>query len=363
MAAARTPSQPDARALAVVIVTWRCADAIGATLAAVESQLAPGDELIVVDNASSDGTADAAEAAVPSATVLRMDENLGFAAGCHAGADRATTPLLLFLNPDAELEPGALSALRETAHERPGWGAWQAAVTLPDGTLNSGGGVVHYLGLAWAGMLGEPVAALGDEPREVGFASGAALVVRRELWDELGGFDERFFMYCEDVDLSLRIRLLGHGVGVVPRARVVHDYEFDKGTRKWFLLERNRWWTVLSTYPLALLIAVLPGLLLTELALVAVAAGGGWLPEKLRAQRAVLGSLPAMLLRRRSVQRSAAIGAGKFAAALTADLSSPYLGAAGRSRAISAALRAYWWVARAPLGGRRDAPPSANRPE
>ncbi len=347
----------------MVIVTWRCADAIGATLAAVGDQLAAGDELIVVDNASGDGTAEAAERAAPHATVLRMDENLGFAAGCRAGAEGSTAPLLLFLNPDAAPEPGALSALRDAATTRPGWGAWQAAVTLPDGTLNTGGGVVHYLGLAWAGRLGEPLTALGDEPFETGFASGAALVVRRSLWDRLDGFDDAFFMYAEDLDLSLRIRLAGYGVGVVPAARVVHDYEFDKGARKWFLLERNRWWTVLSTYPRPLLIAVLPGLVLTELALLAVAAAGGWLPEKLRAQRAVVTSLPATLRRRRAIQRTAAIGPREFADALAAELSSPYLGAVGRSRAVSMALRAYWRAARAVLPRRSDAPPSGNRPE
>lgn len=348
----------------MVIVTWRCADTVGETLAAVSQQLIREDELIVVDNASRDGTAEAVEAAAPAALLLRMDENLGFAAGCRAGAETARAPLLLFLNPDATLEPGALAALRHVASDRPDWGAWQAAVTLPDGTLNSGGGVVHFLGLAWAGRLGEPCDVIGEEPTEVGFASGAAMVVRRSLWEELGGFDEAFFMYAEDVDLSLRIRLAGRGVGVVPRARVVHDYEFDKGARKWFLLERNRWWMILATYPLPLLIAVLPGLVLTELVLMAAAASGGWLPEKLRAQRAVLASLPRTLHRRRAVQRMAAADPRAFADALSWEMSNPYLGRAGRSGMLSLVLRGYWTAVRLVLPAmRRDARPSAKRPQ
>ena len=89
---------------------------------------------------------------------------------------------------------------------------------------------------------------------EVSFASGAALVVRREAWEAVGGFDERYFMYGEDLDLGLRLWLHGYRVGVVPAARVDHDYTFAKGGWKWFMLERNRWWTVLGDYPGALLV-------------------------------------------------------------------------------------------------------------
>jgi len=350
MSEAGTSSQDGAPALAVVVVTWRCAETIGPALAAVTRELGPDDELVIVDNASGDGTAEAAAAAAPAARVVRMEENVGFAAGCRAGADASTAPLLLFLNPDAEPQPGTLDALRAAAAEHPGWGAWQAAVVLPDGTLNSGGGVVHYLGFAWAGRLGEPAAAIGTAPHEVGFASGAALTVRREPWDRLGGFDDEYFMYAEDVDLSLRLRLAGWGVGIVPAARVVHDYEFAKGGYKWFLLERNRWWTVLATYPPRLLAAVLVPMLATEVGLLAVAARGGWLREKLRAQGAVLTTLPRTVRRRRAVQAEAAIGARAFAAALASELSNPNLGAAGRSGPLRIVLTAYWRAAARLLG-------------
>jgi GT2 family glycosyltransferase len=363
VATAGTPSQATGPALAVVVVTWNCADEIADTLEPLGAQLRAGDELIVIDNASRDGTADAAAAAAPRASVLRMTDNLGFAAGGRAGAAASSAPLLLFLTPDARPEPGALDALRQAADAQPGWGAWQALVLLPDGTLNAGGGVLHYLGFAWAGHLGEPPETLGDEPFEVGFASGAALTVRRTLWDELGGFDDEFFMYAEDVDLSLRLRLAGHGVGVVPAARVVHDYEFAKGGRKWLLLERNRWWVLLGTYPSPLLIALLPGLLATELGLLLVAAAGGWLPSKLRAQRAVVTSLPRTLRRRRSIQATTVISASELADAFEVDLTSPYLGLAGRSRLLRLALRGYWWVVRGLLGSRRGGQPSAKRPQ
>ena len=108
-------------------------------------------------------------------------------------------------------------------------------------------------------------------------------------------------MYGEDLELSLRLRLAGWGVGIVPIARVEHDYEFTKGDYKWFHLERNRWWTLLATYPASLLLLLAPALAGFELALLAVAARNGWLAAKLRSQRALMRSLPWALRRRRRV--------------------------------------------------------------
>ena len=148
-------------------------------------------------------------------------------------------------------------------------------MTLPGGErVNTSGGVTHYLGFGWSGQHGEPTASVGEGRREVSFASGAALVVRRSAWDRVGGFDPDYFMYGEDLDLSLRLWLAGFAVGLEPGARVAHDYEFSKGAEKWFLLERNRWLTVLGVYPRALLALTLPALLFSEIALLVVAARG-----------------------------------------------------------------------------------------
>ena len=166
----------------------------------------------------------------------------------------------------------------------------------------------------------------------------------RRRYLEAGGLADRFFLYHEDVDLSLRLRLAGATLGVEPTARVDHSYEFAKGPLKWRYLERNRWATLVRTYPAALLALLVPALLATELALVVVAAAGGWLPQKLAAWGETLVAMPRLLRERRAIQASRAIGAAEFAAALTNDLDSPYLGAAARSRALRLALRAYWAI-------------------
>jgi hypothetical protein len=285
--------------------------------------------------------------------VLTQGRNLGFAGACNVGAAASRAPLLLFLNPDATPQPDCLDRLRAAATSQPGWAAWQALVTLPgDAGINTSGGVVHFLGISWAGQCGEPLESAPSVPTEVAFASGAALVVRREGWDRLGGFDERYFMYCEDVDLSLRLRLTGAGVGVVPGARVEHDYEFSKGTRKWYLLERNRWWTVLGDYPLPLLVLLAPALLVTELALLAVAARGGWLGPKLRSQAAVLRELPRIAARRAETQRLRTVSAAAFAEQLSASLDNPYLGPVARIGPLARIQQVYWNLVRRLLAAR-----------
>ncbi len=134
-------------------------------------------------------------------------------------------------------------------------------------------------------------------------------------------------MYCEDLDLCLRLWLTGRAVGVAPGARVEHDYDFHKGARKWLLLERNRWWTVLGDYPAALLALLAPALLAAELGLLVVAARDGWLGSKLRSQAAVLRELPQILARRRrSTSHARRSDVPRFAALLSAELDNPNLG-------------------------------------
>lgn len=341
---------PAPLALAVVIVTYDSADVLAPTLAALVPQLGEDDELLIVDNDSHDGTPALARAASGRVRVVETGVNLGFAGACNVGVDATAAPLVLFLNPDAQPAPGCLDSLRAAASAHPDWGAWQALVTLPDGErVNTSGGVTHYLGFSWAGECDRPVTPGSD--REVAFASGAALVVRREAWEHVEGFDPSYFMYVEDVDLSLRLRLAGYGVGIARSAQVAHDYDFHKGTYKWLLLERNRWRTILADYPTPLLLALLPALLAFELALLPVAARGGWLREKLRAQAAVIRELPTLWRRRARVQRTRRVSVAGFAAMLTAELDSPYLAVGGAGLApLVTAQRLYWAAVRRLLG-------------
>jgi GT2 family glycosyltransferase len=254
--------------------------------------------------------------------------------------------------------PGWREAIELPLADGRDWVAWQALVTADGGTtINTRGGVVHFTGIAWAGDAGRRIEDLPTTEslaiEEPGFVSGACLAIPRAAFIEAGELPERFFLYHEDVDLSLRLRLAGGTLGVEPAARVDHDYEFDKGLAKWRYLERNRWATLLRTYPGALLVLIWPALIATELALVPVSIRGGWFGQKVLAWIDTWRGLPRSVGERRAIQRRRTVTAGEFAAALTPELDSAYLGGAGRSRVLSALLRAYWSVVLRLVGGRR----------
>jgi hypothetical protein len=176
--------------------------------------------------------------------------------------------------------------------------------------------------------------------------SGACLAIPLASWRRLGGFPPEYFLYHEDVDISLRLRLAGERLGIEPTAVVDHDYEFHRRGQKMRLLERNRWATILRAYPASVLAVALPGLLLTELALIPISIVGGWARLKLGATWDILRSLPRVLRERRAIQATKATSGAAFAAQLTPDLDSAYLGRAANLAPLRWALRAYWGAAR-----------------
>jgi len=232
--------------------------------------------VIVVDNAGSD------RAVVErfGARLIEPGKNLGYAGGCNRGASESTGDVLVFLNPDTVVDPGALGRLAETLDD-PSIGIAMARLRLLEQPelLNSGGNVVHLTGLAWAGAYEQPAESV-SELRDVPYASGAALAIRKERFWELGGFTPELFMYHEDLELSWRARLRGLRVVVNPEADVYHDYEFGRNPAKHYLLERNRLIFVLTAYPARLLVPVAPVLLAGELALTFLALGQGWIGPK-----------------------------------------------------------------------------------
>ena len=333
-----------------MIVTYRHGEAVRPTLDALARELRGEDELIVVDNASGDETLEVVRDAAPAATVLERLTNDGFPAACNRGAAQAHRELLVFLNPDAVVAEGWRDAIAAPLADGLGWTAWQALVTAERGRLvNTRGGVVHFTGIAWAGGAGEPVDEGAAYP-EPAFCSGACLAIRADEFERLGCFASEFFLYHEDVDLSLRVRLAGGALGVAAAARADHLYEFDKGPAKWRYLERNRWATLIRVYPSALLALLAPALFATELALIPLAAIGGWLPQKLAAWGDTARSLPRLHAERREIQATAVIGAGEFARALTPSLASRYLGKPGSSRVLGGLLAGYWRVVLRLLG-------------
>jgi len=196
-------------------------------------------ETIVIDNASSDGSAAAIEATFPSVRLIRLEENVGFAAANNIAAKHACGEKLLLLNPDTITLNGAVRSLLEFSERRPEAGIWGGRTYLDERLEALNPGSCWGLPTLWS-LFCETLGLnaifsdsllfnsehygswLRDEEREVGMVSGCFLLISRPLWNRLGGFDTRFFMYFEDTDLNIRARQLGYRPAITPEATIIH---------------------------------------------------------------------------------------------------------------------------------------------
>lgn len=233
--------------------------------------------------------------------LLGQGENLGFAAGCNRAAAAGTGSVVVFLNSDARLRPGAVAALA-AALEADDLGLAAGRVALADEPeiVNAAGNPVHVSLLSWAGGWGDPMAD-HQSPTETASVSGALFAVRRDVWQDLGGFWEGHFAYGEDVDLSLRCWQSGRSVRLVPDAVADHHYEFSRNRNKFYLLERNRWINLATLYEGSTLVRMLPILAFVEMGVWTTALRSGWLSEKRRAVAWCLAHRKELRARRRQV--------------------------------------------------------------
>ena len=262
--------------VSVIIVSYESGPTLARCLAGVAAQTFTDFEVLLVDNASTDGAPQAAVAADPSIRFLEPGANLGFAAGNNLAVKQARGRWLALLNPDAYPEPGWLAALMDGAARHPdveSFASLQTSAENPS-VLDGAGDNMTSAGIPFRGGYGRKLSSAIREG-EVFSACGAAMLIDKALFTELGGFDERFFCYCEDVDLGYRLRLTGRTTLLLPDARVAHVGSASTGVRSDFAIfhgSRNRVWTFLKNTPTALLwltaplhVAVTSGLLLLHL--------------------------------------------------------------------------------------------------
>lgn len=226
----------------------------------------PGSEVIIVDNASSDGSAGWIASHYPAVRLLRQDENLGFAAGNNRGAAAARGDVLVFLNQDTRLLPGWLSALVDGLYQSDHVGLTTSRLLYmrqPE-RINLCGQDILYTGMTFGRGTLRAAGAL-PEAQPVSAVAGASFAIRRELWEQLGGFDEGFFMYYEETDLSWRASLLGYQSWYMPGSTALHDAGVKPSVRATYYSVRNRPRLLLKYWKWQTLVLISPALLLTEL--------------------------------------------------------------------------------------------------
>lgn len=300
----------DRPTVAVIIVNFNGGALLADCLQHLRAQTRQPDRVIVVDNASCDGSTDVLEQHHPGLELIRLPRNTGFAAANNLAARRADgMTWLMLLNPDAFPAPDCLERLLAAAAAHPECASFGARlVDAHDSTrLDGTGDVYHVSGLAWRRDHGR---AVGEGTNEAGAIFGpcaAAALYRRAAFCAVGGFDEDYFCYFEDVDLGFRLQLRGYPSWYVPDAVVRHVGSALTGRRSAFSLyhgHRNLVWTWCKNMPGPLLCWYLPQHLLLNLGSVLWYAMRGQGAVLLRAKWDALRGLPRCWRQRREIQAS-----------------------------------------------------------
>jgi GT2 family glycosyltransferase len=256
---------------AVVIPSWNGRALLARCLQALSRQSERDFVTIVVDNGSSDGTADWLRENYPAVQLISNTENRGFARAVNQGIQASKGPYVAVLNNDTEPEPQWLRALLAASDAEPGIGMVASKMVFADRphVINSAGICVDLAGIAWdrfGGRIDDPTEAA---PVEIFGPCGGAALYSRAMLDEIGLFDESFFAYLEDVDLAWRGRVAGWHCLYAPAARVLHRHSATAGEGspfKRYHLGRNKVWLLAKNYPFAELAWAAPLVILYDFA-------------------------------------------------------------------------------------------------
>ena len=264
--------------ISIVIPNWNGRKLLEQFMPSVVGQNYPSFEVVILDNASSDESVKFLEEQYPQVRIVRNDRNDGTAEGSNVGARAARGEYLFFISNDMWLEPNVLTLMVRHLETDPQVGICTLKMRriTADGQrlmmLDSVGGIIDVFGFGYPRGINEEDHGQWDTPAEIGFSFGGALMIRRALYEKLGGYDPAFFTLTDDIDLSWRVRLLGYKVMAEPGAVLYHRVSatlntpaFKRAYRR-FLSERNNTRMLLKNYQWMNLLWVFPGHLLLLLA-------------------------------------------------------------------------------------------------
>ena len=301
-----TSTPPYQLDVSVIVLNYNGLRWLEPCLRATRATLTTSMEMIVVDNGSNDGSVEFIRQSFSDARLVPLEQNVGFAAGNNAGARVSRGRYLAFLNNDCVPQPGWLEALKAPFNDDAKVGVTTSKIVyLHDpSVIDSAGDGYLRAGGAFKRLHGAP-SELAGEPGDVFGACGAACMFRKDVFMDLGGFDEDFFMVYEDVDISYRARLRGYRCTYVPNAIVHHA---GSGTLRRnsaasvYYGQRNLEWTYLKNTPWSLLIRSFPSHMLYDGAALLAYGSQGLLGPYLKGKFAALKGIPAILRKRSRVQ-------------------------------------------------------------
>ncbi len=276
---------------------------------ALQKQTFTDFEVILADDASSDGSVAFVEEAFPTTRVLTNRNNLGFAVNANAAVDAALGRVIVLLNNDTEPDPDWLAELAKTICQHPDAAIVASKLLLFDKRdhLHTTGDTMGLDGIPRNRGVWEEDRGQYDGQTEIFGGCGGAMAIRKDVWQALGGFDEDFWMYLEDVDFAFRVQLAGWKAVYAPAARVYHKLSSSGGDDlSSFYVGRNTLWMLAKNMPTSLLLRHLPEIVAAQ-GQIAIDALRNWrgtaARARLRGQLAGLLGLPAQLRKRKTIQR------------------------------------------------------------
>lgn len=293
--------------VSILVLTFNSSDCIGKCLMALVGAVSPEVEIIVIDNNSTDRTIQLVNTFGERIRTIKNSQNYGYSRGNNLGLEVVKRPYVLILNPDVEVTPFFLDPLVTTMEEDQNIAAVQPLVLLnkDKSLINLSGKQLHYLGFEWCKNYLRKRSTVKVEKEELLAFSGSCVLLRHQAIKETGPFEEEYFMYGEDSDLSWRLRAASYKLILEPESVVYHDYYFltDKKSMslkdKFYLVERNRLFNLLTNYETGTIIILLPAILLTELGLIIFSLSKGLLKSKVSGYFFITRNLGYLLSKRK----------------------------------------------------------------
>ena len=281
-----------------IIVNWNDKDVIVECIQSLLDQNRNKIDIIISDNGSKDDSVEFIRKRFPSIKIIENGENLGFGSAINRGLGLAKGDYLLFLNSDLKLHSKCVGELAKVLENDSNVGGTIPKILHIDqqNIINSLGVLINYTGIAYPNLLGQKDPGY-QEPFES--ACGGIFMLKREVYETVGGFDEDLFLYHEDHDLSWRIRLAGWHLKVIPQAIMYHHYKFNKGILKYYSSEKNRLHILLKNMEVKTLALISPALIIVEFSQWFHAAINKWFLLKMKSYFEILILLPSILTKRK----------------------------------------------------------------
>jgi GT2 family glycosyltransferase len=301
--------------VSIILLSYNSKDDLSECIPSIKAQTYENYEIILVDNASTDGSVDFIRKNYPTIKLVETGKNLGYPAGNNVGFGVAKGEYIVVVNPDIVADPKWLEELVKPFDEDPSISATTSKVLLysQKDMINTCANTSHYTGLTFCRGLYKPADKF-ENYETVAAISGCSFAIRSSLLNSISGFDPDFFLYQEDADLSWRIRFAGGRIVYVPTSVIYHKFTFSIAPWKEFYLERNRYLILLKNLNSKTLILLSPSLIATELVTIghALLSGPKHIKNKVSAYWWIIKNYEIVLKKRREILNNKKISDREF---------------------------------------------------